>query len=289
VRLAGGSRAAAGIYAIALAIWEPGALTLPVAVHRCDRLVVSRCRDRGVAAAAREPDGNVDDADRRRLVRARLRLVGRFRLTHLSDLSQNVFLALIAHQVIVFPHGVARSRLERVLVGTAYGLALGGYLLSELVEAANDVLSVVAIAVLVGIVFVVVERWRTASVPERRALAPVLRAGPPVLVVAALSTISMSRYRRRAIPRSTGPSSSIPRSRSRSSPGSCESSFSVSASESSSSSSAAGLRRLRAFVRRSPVRSGIRRSRSHSGFPAPGDMSTPTGGGSSPETTACAP
>jgi hypothetical protein len=34
----------------------------------------------------------------------------------LGELSLNVFLALIAHQVIVFPYGVARTRLERLLV-----------------------------------------------------------------------------------------------------------------------------------------------------------------------------
>jgi hypothetical protein len=37
---------------------------------------------------------------------------------HLSDLSKNVFLALVAHIVIVFPQGVTRTRLERrVLAG----------------------------------------------------------------------------------------------------------------------------------------------------------------------------
>jgi DNA-binding CsgD family transcriptional regulator len=108
-------------------------------------------------------------------------------LTNLSDLSLNLFLALLAHQVIVFPRGAARSPLERRLVRAAYALAVGGYVLSELVEATNDALSAVGIVMLVAIVFVVVERWRTASPPGRRVMAPVLWAGPPVLVVAAAS------------------------------------------------------------------------------------------------------
>jgi DNA-binding CsgD family transcriptional regulator len=106
---------------------------------------------------------------------------------HLAGLSQNVFLALVAHQVIVFPSGAASSALERVLVRTAYALAVGGYVLSELVEATNDVLAVAGILVLVAILYVVVERWRAATAPGRRALAPLVWAGPPVLVVAAVS------------------------------------------------------------------------------------------------------
>jgi len=46
---------------------------------------------------------------------------------HLGELSLNVFLALIAHQVVVFPYGVARTRVERGLVGAVYALAFGGY------------------------------------------------------------------------------------------------------------------------------------------------------------------
>jgi hypothetical protein len=69
-----------------------------------------------------------------------------------------------------------------------YALALGGYVLSELFEPANAPQSVLAMVVLVAIVFLVVERWRGARVAERRTLVPVLWAGPPVLVVAAVST-----------------------------------------------------------------------------------------------------
>ncbi len=176
-----------GVYAIGLAIWKPGALTLPVAVHvaigwsfLAAGFVAWKARPENRTGLLMMLTGTIwfgRDFD----------WWGASVPSHLSDLSQNVFLALIAHQVIVFPHGAARSRLERALVWTAYALALGGYVLSELIEATNDPLSAVAIVVLLGIVFVVVERWRTATVAARRAIAPVLWAGPPVLVVAAVS------------------------------------------------------------------------------------------------------
>ncbi len=107
--------------------------------------------------------------------------------TRMGELSLNVFLALIAHQVVVFPYGVARTRLERVLIGAAYALALGGYVISEVFPATNDPLAAAAIPLLVVILFVVIRRWLAASLPERRALEPILWLGPPVLVVAAVT------------------------------------------------------------------------------------------------------
>lgn len=107
--------------------------------------------------------------------------------TRIGELSLNVFLALIAHQVIVFPYGVARSRLERALVGAPYVLAVGGYVISEVFRSTNDPLAALAIPLILVIIFVVVQRSLAAAPPERRALAPILWAGPPVLVVAAVS------------------------------------------------------------------------------------------------------
>jgi DNA-binding NarL/FixJ family response regulator len=106
---------------------------------------------------------------------------------HIGELSLNVFLALIAHQVVVFPYGVVRSRLERVLVASAYVLALGGYALSEVFPSTNDPLAALAIPLIAVVIFVVVQRWLQATPPERRALQPILWGGPPVLVVAAVS------------------------------------------------------------------------------------------------------
>src|SRR5207247_5839180 len=50
----------------------------------------------------------------------------------LNDVTFNLFLALVAHVLIVFPHGHARSRRERVLVVAAYGLAIGNYVIGNL-------------------------------------------------------------------------------------------------------------------------------------------------------------
>lgn len=82
---------------------------------------------------------------------------------------------------------MTRSRLERLLVIAAYTLAFGGYAVSEAFPSTNDPLAALAIPLLVLIIFVVVQRWLDASAPERRALAPILWAGPPVLVVAAIT------------------------------------------------------------------------------------------------------
>jgi DNA-binding CsgD family transcriptional regulator len=107
--------------------------------------------------------------------------------TRLGELSLNVFLALIAHQVIVFPYGVARTPLERRLVAATYSLAIGGYVLSEIFPATNDPLAALAIPLIVLIIFIVVQRWLMATPPERRALEPILWAGPLALTVAAAS------------------------------------------------------------------------------------------------------
>jgi DNA-binding NarL/FixJ family response regulator len=106
---------------------------------------------------------------------------------HLADLSTNLFLALVAHQVIVFPYGVTRARLEQILVWSAYTLAIGGYAVSEIWPATNAPLAALAIPLLLSILFAVVRRWLLASPPERRALEPILWAGPPVLIVASIA------------------------------------------------------------------------------------------------------
>lgn len=106
---------------------------------------------------------------------------------HLADIFTNVFLALVAHQVIVFPYGVTRDRLERALVWCSYALAIGGYVVSEIWPATNDPLAALAIPLLLAILFVVVRRWLVASPPVRRALEPIVWAGPPVLIVASIA------------------------------------------------------------------------------------------------------
>ena len=108
-------------------------------------------------------------------------------LSHAGELSLNLFLALVAHQVIVLPYGIARSQVERGLLTAVYGLALGGYVVSEVFPSTNHALAALGIPLCAAVVFVVVRRWLVSSPPERRALEPLLWAGPPVLVVAAAS------------------------------------------------------------------------------------------------------
>src|SRR5436309_14607870 len=177
--------AALGLYAIGLAIWEPGALTLPVAVHV---LVGWSFVAAGLVAWRERPENRLG------LLLTLTGIVwfgrdfdwsGSWTATHASELSQNLFLALLAHQVVVFPYGVTRSRLERVLAGAAYALAILAYPPSEASNRANTVLSAIAILLVPAIVYVVVARWLAATAAERRALQPLVIVGPPVLVVVA--------------------------------------------------------------------------------------------------------
>jgi signal transduction histidine kinase len=132
--------------------------------------------------------------------------------SHLSHLSLNLFVALIAHQLVVFPAGVSRNRTERSLVVAAYAIAIGGYVASrlfydptlegcpdcpknlllllanrELNAAAETGASLWAIAIIVVTLARLVGRWGGASPPARRILEPVAVAGPIVLAVAALT------------------------------------------------------------------------------------------------------
>jgi PAS domain S-box-containing protein len=106
-------------------------------------------------------------------------------------------LGFLAHLVLAFPEGRLRSLPERVVVWTAYGLAsvlqIVGVLLwvpdAELPEnaflvSANDAaeglfqaVNVVGLLVAVAVVVILSRRWRTASAPARRAMAPVVWTG----------------------------------------------------------------------------------------------------------------
>src|SRR5205823_6640202 len=163
---------ALGVYAVGLAIWEPGTLTLPAPVHvaigwsfLAAGLVAWRQRPENRLGLLMTLSGVIwfgRDFD----------WLGSWTADHASELTQNLFLALLAHQVVVFPYGVARSRLERLLVGAAYAFAILAYPPSEASNDANTVLSVLAIALVPAIVYVVVERWLDATPPQRRALQP---------------------------------------------------------------------------------------------------------------------
>jgi DNA-binding CsgD family transcriptional regulator len=182
--------AALGVYAIGLAIWEPGTLTLPVVVHVAIgwSFVVA-----GAVAWHQRPENRMGLL----MTLSGIMWFGRdfdwfgsWTADHASELSQNLFLALLAHQVVVFPYGFTRSRLERILVVASYALAILAYPPSEASDLANTVLSALGIVLVVAIVYVVVDRWRHATPEERRALAPLVVAGPAVLVVAAVTIMN---------------------------------------------------------------------------------------------------
>ena len=182
-----GLGAALGVYAIGLAIWEPDALTLPAPAHAAIGWSFVAA---GLIAWRQRPENRLG------LLMTVTGIVwfGRdfdwfdsWAANHASELSQNLFLALLAHQIVVFPYGVTRSRRERWLVAAAYALAILGYPPSEVSDTANIVLSALAIALVAAIIYVIVYRWLGATLAERRALRPLVLVGPPVLVVVAVS------------------------------------------------------------------------------------------------------
>ena len=106
---------------------------------------------------------------------------------HASELSQNLFLALLLHEIVVFPYGVTRSLLERCLVIASYALAVLTYPPSELNDTTNTVLSAIAITLVPLPIYIVVHRCLKAHPAERRALPPLVVRCTPVLFVVALS------------------------------------------------------------------------------------------------------
>jgi DNA-binding CsgD family transcriptional regulator len=185
--LLGALGAALGLYAIALALWEPGALTLPAPVHVAIGWSFVAA---GLVAWRQRPENRLG------LLMTLTGIVwfgrdfdwfGSGIAHHASELTQNLFLALVVHQIVVFPYGVTRARLERFVVAAAYALAVLAYPPSEASNDANTALSALAIALVPVVVYVVVDRWLRATPDERLALRPLVLAGPPVLVVAGVA------------------------------------------------------------------------------------------------------
>ncbi|MET8845375.1 ATP-binding protein [Amycolatopsis sp. NPDC004625] len=98
---------------------------------------------------------------------------------------------VIAHLVLAFPHGRLRSRWERLLVAAAYVVVLGigvvGLLTDDdprdLLAVAADsqaapvvgrALGLAATAISAGVVVVLLYRWLTGRLPQRRLLSPVV-------------------------------------------------------------------------------------------------------------------
>src|SRR4051794_39110658 len=169
--------AACGLFAIGIAIRDADALTLPAPVHVAIGWSFVAA---GFVAWRQRPENGMGLL----MTLAGIAWFGRdldwfdsSAAEHASELSLNLFLALVAHLFVVFPEGFTRSRLERSLVLAVYGLALLAYLPSELSEAANTFFSALGIVLAVLIVYVVVRRWLEADPAERPALRPVLLCG----------------------------------------------------------------------------------------------------------------
>ncbi len=98
---------------------------------------------------------------------------------------------VIAHLVLAFPHGKLRSRWERLLVAAAYSVVLGLGVLGLLVNddprdllavsaghdgsvVADRVLELAATAISAGVIVVLLYRWLTGRLPQRRLLSPVI-------------------------------------------------------------------------------------------------------------------
>ncbi len=98
---------------------------------------------------------------------------------------------VIAHLVLAFPHGRLRSRWERLLVAAAYLVVLGSGVVGLLADDdprdllairpgshggafADRALELAATAISAGVVVVLLYRWLTGRLPQRRLLSPVI-------------------------------------------------------------------------------------------------------------------
>ncbi len=123
----------------------------------------------------------------------------------------NLFIAVVAHLLVAFPTGRLETRAERWSVGALYGaIAVLGvvpvllkrvcgctrpeprnvFLIANQPGLANVIEALAAIVLIVaaaGIAVLLVRRWRAASAPQRRVIAPVLWTG--AALVAELSLL----------------------------------------------------------------------------------------------------
>jgi signal transduction histidine kinase len=122
----------------------------------------------------------------------------------------NLFVAVLGHLLVAFPTGRLQTRAERRLVGALYGatavLGLAPVLFKRVcgcttpeprnvllianhpgvATAAEAIAAFVLIASAAGIAVLLVRRWRAASGPQRRIVAPVLWTGAALVAALAL-------------------------------------------------------------------------------------------------------
>jgi PAS domain S-box-containing protein len=118
-------------------------------------------------------------------------------------------IAVFVHALLAFPRGYLETKLVYAIVGTAYALVLGvqtlytmfsadtcdgcprNVLLASESETARTILGVVAVLgagfVLVGTALVLLRRWRAASAPLRRTLAPIFLTSAGTLALIGLA------------------------------------------------------------------------------------------------------
>jgi signal transduction histidine kinase len=130
-------------------------------------------------------------------------------LFSVGQLLNNLFAAAAIHLLLAFPSGRLASRLDRVLVVSAYLLTSVGFLPAmlalnpdqlgcpdcpdnvmligngdpSLVQTSVDVVSVLGILVISAVIVRLVARWREATPPMRRVITPVLVAGATLMAL----------------------------------------------------------------------------------------------------------
>jgi signal transduction histidine kinase len=122
----------------------------------------------------------------------------------------NLFIAVVAHLLVAFPTGRLETRAERWLIGALYAstavLGLAAVLFKRscgcthpqprnvflianrpgVADVIEGIAGIVVIVAAVGIAVLLVRRWRAASIPQRRIIAPVLWTGAALVAALAL-------------------------------------------------------------------------------------------------------
>jgi signal transduction histidine kinase len=115
--------------------------------------------------------------------------------------------AALVHLLLAFPEGRLRSRLDRGLVAVGYVVTVPGGIATlaftddarnlilvaddpAMADALHQLQRAVGFAVVVGAAIVLARRWRGASPPLRRALAPVLAAGAVAIALVAATLVA---------------------------------------------------------------------------------------------------
>ena len=129
----------------------------------------------------------------------------------LGEILGGLGIAVFVHALLAFPRGYLETRLVHAIVGTAYGLVLGVQTLYNIFgaencdgcpdnrlaawdsQAARNVLGAVAVLgagfVLFGTAWVLFRRWRAASPPLRRTLAPIFATSAATLFFIGLAIV----------------------------------------------------------------------------------------------------